>query len=220
MKKIVFVLLILLFVTLLFSCNNVSTDQNEQIASSDQSEPEETMLESKFADYLATVVPAKTVSEATYYMEKAITVNGVTTSVITAVKNGKLLTISDTAGVKTVSIVARDTLTSVDVVNKTYTVASIDSATYEELTKNVECMKKYASIEFTPSAYTVVDKDQYAEIAVFDEVPHIYIFNDEFVPKYIVYAQADGALVTEEFITFKAEFDDNIFVLPSDYTQL
>ena len=224
MKKLLFLLLSLVLMLFLVSCT-IGPDTNQGIIE-EESNSDELIIEgspigiapSRFADYLTSIVPAKTPAEALYYMEKATTVNGVTTSRITAVKDGTLLTISNTAGVKTASILTPQTLTSIDVVNKTYTQTPIEPSVYDALMADVECAKKYSGIEFTPSAYTVVDKDQYAEIAVINDVARIFIFDDSFVPKYIVYAQPDGALVTEELIAFKADLNDDIFIIPSDYT--
>lgn len=223
MKKLLFLLLIFSLLFSLISCSD-STDSFQGIIEETINRDEQAvqdvsieMLPSRYADYLKSIVPAKNPSEAVYYMEKVITVNGVSTSLTTAVKNGTLLTISNTDDVKSASILTPQALTSIDVVNKTYTQSPIEPYVYDTYMAQVECAKKYSGIEFTSSAYTVIDKDHYAEIAVLDEVARIFIFDDNYIPKYIVYAQSDGALVTEEFITFKADFDENIFVIPSDY---
>lgn len=206
------------------SCSNSPVQsENNSPAEEQNDQPDEPVIElmpSKFADFFSAVVPAKTPAEATYYLEKAITVNGVTTSTITAAKNGVVLMISEVGGVKTVTVLKPESLTTIDVVNRTFTVTQQDEETYNAVLDSLECAKKYSGIEFTPSAYTVVDKDQYAEIAIINDTPHIFIFDDNYILKYIVYAQADGALVTEELFTFTSEVDNDMFVIPADYTQI
>ena len=103
MKKIFLIFLATLLLFTLVSCNPTAPQEEEKLpeeVDNQSTEAEVIQLKpSKFADFLTAVVPAKLPTEATYYLEKAITVNGVTTSTITAVKNGTLLTISETNGV-------------------------------------------------------------------------------------------------------------------------
>ncbi len=224
MKKVLLILLSCIIV-LLTACNtatvpndseNDANAENKDITA--ENTPQPTLLPSKFADYLTSVVTAELPDYAVYYLEKAVTVDGQTTSIIKAVKNGTVLTISEIAGNKNVSIVSRDTATIMDVAAQTYSQTSCDEAAYNAVMIDVECASKYYDIEFTPSAYTVVDKDQYAEVAMIDGTPHIFIFDDNYALKYIVYAREDGALVTEEIFAFTAEVDDGLFVVPESYT--
>ena len=221
MKKLFLILLSVLLLLSLVSCNTQAPQSEDVPPQETNPEADNIVLkDSKFADFLTSIVPAKLPTEATYYLEKAVTVNGVTTSTITAVKNGTLLTISETNGVKTASIVTRDTLTTIDVAAKAYSQAAIDETAYNSALDSVLCANKYKDVEFVPSGYTVVDKDHYSEVAMISDTPHIFIFDENYSLKYIVYAQADGALVTEEFFEFTSEVNDEIFVIPSDYAKI
>ena len=225
MKKLLLILLACIAVVFT-ACNTANDPQNDSQSDvnaenqdiTGESTHVPTLLPSKFADYLTSVVTAELPDNAVYYLEKAVTVDGVTTSIIKAVKNGTVLSITETAGIKNVSIVSRDTATTLDVASQTYSQTTCDEAAYNAVMSNVECASKYYDIEFTPSAYTVVDKDQYAEVAMIDGTPHIFIFDDNYALKYIVYAREDGVLITEEIFAFTAEVDDELFAIPESYT--
>ena len=103
---------------------------------------------------------------------------------------------------------------------KAYSQTAIDEAAYNNAFSEVLCAQKYKDTDFVPSGYTVVDKDHYAEVAMISDTPHIFIFDENYSLKYIVHAQADGALVTEEIFAFTSEVNDEIFVIPSDYAKI
>lgn len=215
---------------LVVSCNNATVPQdnndpsvtdNDNIDNIENAVVDDAvLLPSKFADYLTSVVSTPLPDDAVYYLEKAVTVNGETTSVITAVKNGTVLNITEYAGTKSAVIISRDTVTTLDVAAQTYSQTTCDEASYNAVMASLQCPSKYYNIEFSPSAYTVVDKDQYAEVAMIDDTPHIFIFDDDYNLKYIIYAQIDGSLVTEEIFTFTSEVDDGLFVIPENYVNV
>ena len=225
MKKILFLILAVLCVASLFSCTTTIEGDIENNAPTEnevEQLPEDPVVDadSKFIEYLARVTNSAPAGSLSYLLETTHTLNGVTTSRACAVLDGKILNISTNGDTRSAEIYTPETLTAIDCGTKTYTQIPMEAALYEQTTASLECVSKYAGVEFVPSGYTVVDKDCYAEVAVIDGVTKIFIFDDEYNLKYIVYAVEDGSLVTEEIISFSSDpelIKPENFAVPSDF---
>ncbi|MBQ9941033.1 MAG: hypothetical protein IJO74_05805 [Clostridia bacterium] len=228
MKFNIFIILSVIFV-LLASCTANYTQNNEQILPETQGVSDGAIAEnltlqnSKFIKYLSSVVSDLPAEQVNYLLKRTITVNGTTTSCVTAVDKGNIIDLKSTNGSVTADIITPTMYTSMDCINKTYSDSPIEHEVYQKFVFDIECIDKYKNIEFFPTGYTVVDKDYYAEVAVIDGVSKIFIFDFDEILKYIVYTQEDGSLVTEEIISIETNANtitsDN-FQVPEDYTEI
>lgn len=226
MKRIAFFILVALCIASLLSCT--STIEGDIVENDIQDEnaveqlPEEPVVDadSKFIEYLGRITNNAPAESLSYILETTHTLNGVTTSKACAVSNGKILTITSNGESTNAEIYTPESLTAIDCGTKTYTQIPMDPVFYEQTIASLECVSKYAGIEFVPSGYTVVDKDCYAEVAAIDGITKIFIFDDAYDLKYIVYAVEDGSLVTEEIISFSSDpelIKPESFAIPSDF---
>ena len=231
MKKIFLSVLFIFTAAFLFSCTTLTTTGQNPVQD-DEIVSDETIVEnvveavaqnSKFVEYLRSIVSDSEANEVTYILERTVTVNGASVSYATAVSNGKILNIAGNGEFTTAEIFTPELHTFMDCKAKTYTQSPMDPTLYQQVLSSVECMSKYDNVEFTPSGYTVVDKDCYAEVAVINNIPKIFVFDDNGCLKYIIYTQEDGALVTEEYIAFTSSPDivpEENFSVPGNYTLL
>ena len=210
MKRISLCLAAVLCGLLMFSCTPAVQNEVEGDIPFQENEvervPEEPAIDvdSKFIEYLTKITGSASAEGLTYLLETTHTVNGVTVSGACAVSEGKILKISANGESTTAEIYTPETHSLLDCNARTYTQVPMDPSVYAQALSSLEFVSKYAGIDFVPSGYTVVDKDCYAEVAVIDGVTKIFIFDDEYNLKYIVYAMEDGALVTEEIISFSS----------------
>lgn len=234
MKKIAFGIVAVLSIFLMVSCSSEPENPIDDIvisdveqatvpeseAASDEESPK-AVNTSKFIEYLGYITNNAPAAQLSYLLESTYTLNGLTVSKVCAVSDGKILNIASNGEVTTAEIYTPETLTLLDCNAKTYTQSPMEPSVYEQAVSSLEYVAKYEGIDFTPSGYTVVDKDCYAEVAVINGITKIFVFDDTSNLKYIIYAMDDGALVTEEIISFAPGAElikPEDFIVPSDFS--